>query len=137
LFVASPAYLARRGTPKSLADFGRPHLIGGPTDANDQSWTARRNGIGETQPVDLRVRTRLAAGAVACASAGLGIATVSTWMCTNELASGQLVEVLADYRLDPATAIVVFPVGRRASQKARALSDYLEQALATAEDARP
>jgi hypothetical protein len=43
---------------------------------------------------------------------------------------------LADYQLDPATAIVVFPAGRRPSQKARALSDYLEQALATAEEAR-
>jgi DNA-binding transcriptional LysR family regulator len=136
LFVASPAYLARRGTPKSLADLGRHHLIGGPADASDQSWTARRNGIGETQPVELRVRTRLAAGAVACASVGLGIATVSTWMCTSELASGQLVEVLADYRLDPATAIVVFPAGRRPSQKARALSAYLGQALAVAEEAR-
>jgi DNA-binding transcriptional LysR family regulator len=136
LFVASPAYLARRGTPKSLADLGRHHLIGGPTDASDQSWTARRNGISERQPVDLRVRTRLAAGAVACASVGLGIATVSTWMCASELSSGQLVEVLADYGLDPATAIVVFPAGRRPSQKARALSDYLEQALATAEEAR-
>ena len=137
LFAASPAYLARRGTPKSLADLPRHHLIGGPTDASDQSWTARRNGIRETQPVDLRVRTGLAAGAVACASVGLGIATVSTWMCASELASGQLVEVLADYRLDPATAIVVFPAGRRPSQKARALSDHLEQALATAEEARP
>jgi DNA-binding transcriptional LysR family regulator len=137
LFVASPTYLARRGTPKSLADLGRHHLIGGPTDANDQTWTARRNGIRETQPVDLRVRTRLAAGAVACASVDLGIASVSTWMCASELASGQLVEVLADYRLDPATAIVVFPAGRRPSQKARALSDYLEHALATAEEARP
>ncbi len=129
LFVASPAYLARRGTPKSLADLPRHHLIGGPTDASDQIWTARRNGISETQPVDLRVRTRLAAGAVACASVGLGIATVSTWMCGDELDSGVLVEVLADYRLDPATAFVIFPAGRRPSQKARALSDYLEKAL--------
>jgi DNA-binding transcriptional LysR family regulator len=137
LFVASPAYLARRGTPRSLADVGRHHLIGGPTDVSEQSWTACRNGISEMQPVDLRVRTGLAAGAVACASAGLGIATVSTWMCASELASGQLVEVLADYRLDPATAIVVFPAGRCPSQKARALSDYLEQKLATEEEARP
>jgi DNA-binding transcriptional LysR family regulator len=78
LFVASPAYLARRGTPKSLADLSRHHLVGGPTDVSDQSWTARRKGASETQPVELRVRTRLAAGAVACATAGLGIATVST-----------------------------------------------------------
>lgn len=136
LFVASPAYLARRGTPKSLADLPRHHLIGGPADDSDQRWTARRNGICETQPVDLRIRNRLAAGTVACASVGLGIATVSMWMCASELASGQLVEILADYRLDPTTATVVFPAGRRPSQKARALSDYLEHALATAEKAR-
>jgi DNA-binding transcriptional LysR family regulator len=136
LFFASPAYLARRGTLKSLTDLTRHHLIGGPTDASDQSWTARRNGIRERQPVELRIRTRLAAGAVACATVGLGIATVSTWMCASELASGQLIEVLADYRLDLAIAFVVFPAGRRPLQKTRALSDYLEQALGTAEEAR-
>jgi DNA-binding transcriptional LysR family regulator len=56
-------------------------------------------------------------------------------MCASELASGQLVEVLDDYRLDPATAFVVFPAGRRPSQRARAFSDYLERALADAEEA--
>lgn len=137
LFVASPAYLARRGTPQRLADLDRHHLIGGPTDASDRSWTARRNGITETQAVDLRIRTRIAAGAVACATVGLGIAIVSTWMCAGELASGQVVEVLSDYRLDHATAFVVFPAGRRPSQRARLLSDFLEQALATAGETRP
>lgn len=133
LFVASPAYIARRGTPKKLADLSRHHLIAGPTDSADQTWTALRKGLSETQPVDPRIRSRVAAGAVACASVGLGITAVSMWMCASELASGQLVEVLTDYRLDPATAFVVFPAGRRPSQKARALSDYLRQALTTAE----
>ncbi len=87
----------------------------------------------ELQPVDPRVRARSALGAVACASAGLGIAAVSTWMCSDELASGALVEVLVDYRIDPITAFVVFPTGRRPSQKARTFSDYLEQALVTPE----
>jgi DNA-binding transcriptional LysR family regulator len=43
------------------------------------------------------------------------------------------VEVLADYRLEPITAFVVFPAGRRPSQKARAFGDYLAQALATSD----
>jgi hypothetical protein len=39
-----------------------------------------------------------------------------------------VVEILSDYALDPVTAYVVFPAGRR---KGRArFSDYLEQALA-------
>jgi DNA-binding transcriptional LysR family regulator len=133
LFVASPGYLARRGTPKSLADLSHHHLIGGPSDGGDQNWGARREGVTELQPVDPRVRTRSAMGAGACASAGLAIAIASTWMCAEELASGALVELLADYRLDPVTVYVIFPTGRRPSQKARAFSDYLEQALATSD----
>jgi len=133
LFVASPAYLARRGTPTSLAGLDRHDVIGGPGDVGDQVWTARRGSVTEVQAIDPRVRTRSAAGLVACASAGLGIAIASTWMCEEELGAGTLVELLADYHLDPMAAFVVFPAGRRPSQKARALSGYLEQALAKLE----
>jgi DNA-binding transcriptional LysR family regulator len=132
-FVAAPAYLARRGRPKSLADLDRHHLISGPIDGGDQKWRATRRGASEAQPVDPRLRARAGAGAIACAVAGLGIAIASTWMCAEELASGALVEVLADYRIDPIAAFVIFPAGRRPSQKARAFSDYLEQALPATE----
>ena len=50
-------------------------------------------------------------------------------MCAEALASGAVVEILIDYTLDPIQAYVVFPAGRRPSQKARAFSDYLEQTL--------
>jgi DNA-binding transcriptional LysR family regulator len=52
------------------------------------------------------------------------------WMAAEALAAGEVAEVLADYALDPVTAYVVFPAGRRPSQRARAFSDYLEQTLA-------
>ena len=129
LFVASPAYLARRAAPKRLADLAEHDLIGGPADSSDRNWIARRAGVSEVQPVETRVRTGSAAGVVACAVAGLGIATASIWMCREELAAGALLEVLADYRLDPIAAFVLFPAGRRPSQKARAFSDYLKGAL--------
>jgi hypothetical protein len=51
-------------------------------------------------------------------------------MCAEALASGAVVEILTDYALDPVQAYVVFPAGRRPSQRARAFSDYLEHALA-------
>ena len=51
-------------------------------------------------------------------------------MCADALASGEAIEILTDYALDPVTAYVVFPAGRKPSQRARAFSDYLEQALA-------
>jgi DNA-binding transcriptional LysR family regulator len=130
LFVASPSYLARRGAPKSLADLAHHSLIAGPADAASETWTARRGNITEVQAVSPRLRARSGAGLVACAAAGLGVAIASAWMCGEELASGALVELMADYRLEPITAFVVFPAGRRPSQKARAFSDYLERALA-------
>ena len=56
-----------------------------------------------------KVYARSAAGVVACASAGLGVAVASIWMCAEELASGALTEVLTDYALDPIVAFVVVP----------------------------
>jgi DNA-binding transcriptional LysR family regulator len=138
LFIAAPSYLASRGVPTSLADLAQHELISGPADAGDETWVGRRNGRIERQVVSPRVRSRSATGVVACAVAGLGVATASTWMCADALASGEAVEILTDYALDPVQAYVVFPAGRRPSQRARAFSDYLEQALAAiGEERRP
>jgi DNA-binding transcriptional LysR family regulator len=130
LFIASPSYLARRGAPASLADLVRHDLISGPGGAGDETWIARRNGRMERQALSPRIHSRSATGVVACVVAGLGIAAGSSWMGADALASGEAIEILADYALDPVTAYVVFPAGRRPSQRARAFSDYLEQALA-------
>jgi DNA-binding transcriptional LysR family regulator len=130
LFIAAPSYLAGRGAPLSLADLAGHDVISGPADAGDETWAARRNGRIERETLSPRVRSRSATGVVACAVAGLGIAIGSSWMCGEALASGAVVEVLSDYALDPITAYVVFPAGRKPSQRARAFSDYLEQALA-------
>src|SRR5277367_5401691 len=136
LFIAAPSYLARRDAPASLADLARHDLISGPADPGDEIWVARRNGRIERQVVSPRVRSRSATGVIACAVAGLGVATASTWMCADALPSGEAVEILTDYVLDPVQAYVVFPAGRRPSQRARAFSDHLEQALSPAHPLR-
>jgi DNA-binding transcriptional LysR family regulator len=130
LFFASPSYLARRGAPAILADLTGHDVISGPGDAGDHIWVARRKGRVERQTLSPRIHSRSATGVVACVVAGLGIAMGSSWMCADALASGEVVEILTHYALDPVTAYVVFPAGRRPSQRARAFSDYLEQALA-------
>jgi DNA-binding transcriptional LysR family regulator len=129
LFVAAPSYLARRGEPESLGELAQHDLIGGgPAAPGEQSWAARRDGRTEVVPVEPRVHVRSAAGVVTCASLGLGVAVASIWMCAEELSSGALAEVLTKYTLDPMTAFVVFPAGRRPSRKARVFADYLQQA---------
>jgi DNA-binding transcriptional LysR family regulator len=136
LFIAAPSYLARRGAPASLADLCWHDLIGGPADTGDETWVARRNGRIEHQLVSPRVRSRSATGVLACVIAGLGVASASNWMCAAALASGEAVEILPDYALDPLQAYVVFPAGRRPSQRARAFSNHLEQALSPSQPLR-
>jgi DNA-binding transcriptional LysR family regulator len=136
LFIAAPSYLAGRGAPVSLADLAGHDVISGPADTGDETWAARRHGRIERQTLSPRVRSRSATGVVACAVAGLGVATASIWMCAEALASGEAIEILTDYALDPVTAYVVFPAGRKPSQRARAFSDYLEQALAPTTEER-
>jgi DNA-binding transcriptional LysR family regulator len=133
MFIASPSYLARRGSPARLADLARHDLISGPTDPGDQTWVVRHKGRVERQAINPRIHSRSATGVVACVAAGLGIAAGSSWMCADALASGEAIEILTDYALDPVTAYIVFPAGRRPSRRARAFSDYLEQALAAAD----
>ena len=131
LFVAAPSYLAQRGAPECLSDLAKHDLIGGgPAAVAEQSWAARRNGRTEIAPIKPRMHVGSAAGVVARAAAGLGVAAASIWMCAEELASGALQEVLMDYASDPIVAFVVFPAGRRPSQRARVFADYLEQTMA-------
>jgi DNA-binding transcriptional LysR family regulator len=132
LFIASPAYLAERGAPAILGDLAGHDVISGPGDTGDEIWVGRRYGRMERQAVKPRVRSRSATGVVACAVAGLGITIASSWMCAGALASGEAVEILGDYALDPVSAYVVFPAGRKPSRRARAFSDYLERALSAA-----
>ena len=111
-------------------------LIAGPIDSAEENWAARRNGRVERLMVSPRIWSRSAAGVVACAVAGLGVASGSMWMCADGLASGEVVEILPDYARDPVVAYIVFPAGRRPSQRARAFSDYLERALAPTREER-
>ena len=129
IVVASPEYLRRRGVPVVIAELGDHDCLGGPADADSTFWMFRRGEQQENVSVETRVRTGSGAGVAACAAAGLGIAVVSTWMCAEELQDGRLVQILADYSLDPIHAYVVFSSGRQPSRKARAFSDYLAAVL--------
>jgi DNA-binding transcriptional LysR family regulator len=71
-------------------------LIAGPVAPGERSWSARRNGRIRVAAVDAHFGANSAAGVVACATAALGLAIASTWMCAEELASGVLREVLTD-----------------------------------------
>ncbi len=129
LAVASPAYLARRGTPQTPADLARHDCILGPGLSDRAGWRFTRSGRATSVTVDGPVKVASADGVVACAKAGLGIALASRWMCRAELEAGEVVAILPSYQLDWVELHAVYPGGRRPSLKVRAFSDYLAAQL--------
>jgi DNA-binding transcriptional LysR family regulator len=129
--VATPAYLARAGTPKVPADLAHHHAL--IYSVLSDNWTFRR---GETETsVTVRGRLRLSAaeGIRAAVLADMGLTVASDWMFAPELASGGVTRVLPDWMLSPIDLWAIFPTGRLASAKARAFADFVQAVLKSKE----
>jgi DNA-binding transcriptional LysR family regulator len=127
--IASPAYLARKGTPQTLTDLARHDCILGPGLSGRTGWSFTRAGRATSVAAQGPIKVAYADGVVACAKAGLGIALASRWMCRAELEAGELVAILSDYQLDWVELYAVCPGGRRPSVKVRAFFDYFAALL--------
>jgi DNA-binding transcriptional LysR family regulator len=115
LAVASPAYLARKGTPQTPADLAKHDCILGPGLSGRTGWSFRRSGRATSATVEGPIKVTSADGVIACAKAGLGIALASRWMCRAELEAGELVAILSDYQTDWVELNAVYPGGPRPS----------------------
>jgi len=129
LVVAAPAYLARRGTPKTPAELSSHDCILGPGLSDRSGWRLAQAGAPTSFPVEGWVQVATGDGAIACAKAGLGIAVASRWMCRAELDAGQLVPILSDYQLESVELHALYPGGRRPSVKVRTFVDFLAAQL--------
>jgi DNA-binding transcriptional LysR family regulator len=127
--VASPAYLVRKGTPRTPGDLAKHDCILGPGLSGRTGWSFTRSGRATSVTVEGPIKVTSADGVVACAKAGLGIALASRWMCRAELEAGELVAILSNYQLDWVELHAVYPGGRRPSLKVRVFSDYFAAQL--------
>jgi DNA-binding transcriptional LysR family regulator len=125
MLVASPAYLAARGTPKTPADLAAHDCIFGPGNFSRASWSFRRGDSEISVDLHGRIHTNSGPGMFASALAGLGIAMMSTVMAGDELSAGRLVPLLRAYKVPSIDVHAIFPGGPRPSAKVRALVDYL------------
>jgi DNA-binding transcriptional LysR family regulator len=129
MLVASPAYLAARGTPKTPADLAAHDCIFGPGNFGRASWSFRRGDSEISVDLHGRIQTNSGPGMFASAVAGLGIAMMSTVMAGDELSAGRLVPLLRAYKVPSIDVHAIFPGGPRPSAKVRALVDFLAEEL--------
>jgi DNA-binding transcriptional LysR family regulator len=105
--VASPSYLARRGTPQSPEGLSEHDCL----PQSDRTGPVLWHLLGPDGPVETRVsgrfRANTARGVLRAAVAGLGIALLPFPVTTADLKSGRLSRVLPDYRRDGADLYAV------------------------------
>jgi len=127
LCVASPAYLARAGTPQHPRDLEHHECLALSSDASQtRGWAFVVDGaLSYLRP---RGRFDCSDGQVLhdWCLAGLGIAWRSTWEVEEEIASGALLSLLEDFRAPPNGIYAVFAQRKHLPLRVRLWIDFLK-----------
>ena len=103
--VASPAYLAQHGTPQTLADLARHEvLLEGAT-----TWRLHDGRREHSVSVHGRFQSDSGEATLRAVLAGVGIASLPTFLVGEHLASGSLAALLPQYRIPEFGLYVVRP----------------------------
>ncbi|SNB78673.1 DNA-binding transcriptional regulator, LysR family [Arboricoccus pini] len=128
--VATPAYLARAGMPRSPADLAMHEAV--IYSRTRSVWSFSREGAEVSVAVRGRVRVSAAEGIRAAVLADMGLTIASDWMFAEELASGAVSRVLEGWALPSIDLWGVFPSGRMVSAKARQFAAFVEDVMSRA-----
>lgn len=129
LVVASPVYVARMGVPRTPEDLLEHHGIIYAQSSGGEDWVFRQ-GTSETKVhIQPRLAFTSAEGVRAAVIAGLGFAISDGWMFAPELASGEVVPLLKEWRLPSLDLRVIYPSGQLTCSKARAFVNWFEEIL--------
>ena len=142
---AAPDYLARHGTPKSLADLSKhaciafvlpstgkvlPWLLAPlKTGAKSANSIAAQNAK-SANPIEfiptgpVRI-AQDALGALSLARAGGGVLQIYHFIAAEAVARGELVEILPDHANQTRTFSALYPQNRHLSARVRAFVDFL------------
>ena len=135
LLCASPAYLARAGTPKLPQDLARHSCIG--IRQGDEAYgmwrlTSGRGAAQRTESIKTRGTLSTNDGEIAVnwALDGHGILMRAEWDIARYLRSGRLVPVLQGYRTPDADIYAVWPQRHQLSARVRAFVDFAAAQMA-------
>ena len=130
MLCASPAFLARAGTPQTLEELPRFSFLA------YSLWTGGDalpfiDAAGKTHPVRMTAVMHANNGGTlrAAALAGLGIVNQPTFLVGEDIRAGRLVALLPDYRLPDIDILAVYPSRRHLSMKVRAMVDFLVESF--------
>jgi len=126
---ASPAYLARHGTPRTPADLASHDIVCTGAVAPGNELRFSQNGRSRGMKIQPRLSTTTNESAVAAAVTGFGLTQQMFYKVAEPLASGQLQEVLCDFEPPALPVHVLHREGRYASRRVRAFLDLAIERL--------
>lgn len=128
---ASPEYLSRHGTPTSPHRLEGHEMIAFVSSRTKQALPLEFTVDGETLEVTLPARVQVGAAdtSVVAARLGLGLLQAPRVRLAEDLASGALVEILADYPPKPTPLSILFHQSRQMSPRVRTFVTWVEAIL--------
>ncbi len=124
--VARPDYFARAGRPRHPTDLTAHDCIVYTGLATVDEWHfSGPDGAPIAVRVSGRVRVNASEGMRSALLEGLGLAVCPTWLFTDEIATGRLEQVLAEYEPAALPIQAVYPSRRLVPPRVRAFVDYL------------
>ena len=134
LICAAPAYLARHGTPRRVAELSAHNCLSYTLSPLQGRGTWAFGAAGAIQvPVQGNLKANNGDALLAAALGGQGVIYQPRFIVGDALAAGALVALELDQpALDLGGLHVLFPADRRPPAKVRAMIDYLVESLGTA-----
>jgi DNA-binding transcriptional LysR family regulator len=122
---ASPAYLKRRGTPKSPEQLAGHNCLVYPHPVHQGGWHFRRNGEERSVAVSGTLRGNNGDSLVSAAIDGLGIVFEPSFLVYDALREGKLVRLLRDWESEEMSVFAVYPNRKFLAPKVRSFIDFL------------
>ncbi|MEI9936071.1 MAG: LysR family transcriptional regulator [Pseudomonadota bacterium] len=134
VLVASPSYLRRSGTPRSVAALAEHRAILGLDSSGSWSFSEGSNAVSVSVPAQLRVGTLLAIRTAALA--GLGVAILPDFVVEKELSERSLKALLPNTALAPVAVHALYRVENRGSPRIDAVIRHLRATVPMTPHAR-
>ncbi|MGE0237324.1 MAG: LysR family transcriptional regulator [Parvibaculaceae bacterium] len=131
LNCASPAYLARHGTPRAIADLASHFAVNyaSPASGRIEEWEYVEGGAVRSVALHARVTVNSAEAYIACCLAGLGLIQIPAYDVRDHIAAGELVEVLSDWRAAPMPVTLLYPHRLHLSRRLKVFLDWIMSLL--------
>lgn len=121
---ASPAYLAKRGTPQRVEELGHHDCVSLELFASGDGWGFNVDGEGKFVPLHPRLAVSTAEAALDAAIAGLGVTRLLSYQVEAAVSSADLVVVLEDFEPPALPVHFLYASRGRLPLKLRALLDF-------------